>query len=318
MKFLIFFLFPFLLVSCQSPNKKVTHLRGIAHTLPYHIQIGKDLSHHEKKKAKAAIDDTFAEIDTLYNHWNPNSELSLLNQHPAGHALPLSPYLKDVLLLAQSFSLLTEGRYDPTLGTIIQKWKTSLKAGTVPTCLNLPSGWKHFELQNQTITKDCENISFDLDGMIKGYAVDRLIEKLQACGFSDLYVDWGGDIRVTGKHPVGRSWRVLLHSFTTEAEVLSLDNCALASSGDYEQIWQTEKGSFSHILDPLSKQAIKREEHSLAAVTVRAPSCALADALATACMTFPNREAALKWANQLEKQNPEINFWIVSYEPTQD
>ena len=150
--------------------------------------------------------------------------------------------------------------------------------------------------------------------MIKGFAVDCLLEKLWALGFSNTYVEWGGDIRASGEHPEGRPWNILLHFFSKETEVFPLQDCALATSGDYEQIWETESGSYSHIIDPKSKQAIKRRSHSLAAVTVKAPNCALADALATACMTFSSAEEAHTWANKLTEKNPKLTFWIASYD----
>ena len=170
MKWIAFLVLSFLCLSlsCQNSPKRITHLRGLAHTLPYHIQIGQGLSPHEKRLVKALIDETFAEVDQIYNHWNPQSELSKLNQTPAKEKTLLSPALFQVLTLAKNISELTQGRYDPTLGALIASWKENLKEGRLPPSFDTPTGWEHFQFEKQKISKDSETVSLDLDGMIKG------------------------------------------------------------------------------------------------------------------------------------------------------
>ena len=55
-----------------------------------------------------------------------------------------------------------------------------------------------------TIKKKHIDARLDLSGIAKGWAVDKLVEALP----SPCYVDWGGDIKVKGKHPSGRPWVV--------------------------------------------------------------------------------------------------------------
>ena len=139
MRWIALLLLSCLCMHCQSASRRVTHLRGIAHTLPYHIQIGKALSFHEKRKVKALIDETFAEVDRLYNHWNPHSELSKLNQALPHEKVLLSPPLFQVLVTAKNISELTQGRYDPTLGALIVSWKKHLKKRTIAPSSEPPS-----------------------------------------------------------------------------------------------------------------------------------------------------------------------------------
>ena len=58
-----------------------------------------------------------------------------------------------------------------------------------------------------TIKKKHIDARLDLSGIAKGWAVDKLVEALP----SPCYVDWGGDIKVKGKHPSGRPWVVAVH-----------------------------------------------------------------------------------------------------------
>lgn len=309
------------LFSCfgSSRSFSLTHVRGFAYLMPYHIQIGRRLTRLEKEKVEAAIARVFGEIDACYNHWNPNSELSQINEMKVNHRRALSGELGRVLALARDFSLLTEGRFDPTLGAVIRQWKTHLMEGKIPdvqTACTCVSGWENIEIFEKTIRKKRGELFFDLDGMIKGFAIDALVEALCQFGYRHLYVNWAGDLRVVGPHPSGRPWRIQLPSLrknSKERSPLFLSDSALATSGDYMQWWQIGETIYSHIVDPQTKKMRQRKGGSLAAVTVQAPTCALADALATAAMTFDSADEVCSWIEQLKRAQADVDAWALSY-----
>ncbi len=247
-----------LLVGC---NKGPSHFQGVAHGHPYRIQIG---GSPNKALVQSLLGEVFEEVDTLYNHWNPHSLLSLS---------PSSPELQPILSLAHSFCTLTNGWYDPTLRGPIQTFKTQVAH---------PPG-------------------YDLDGMLKGYVIDQIVERLLAQGCKNLYVEWGGDLRVHGKHPSGRPWQILLND-----RVVPLENGALATSGSAEQRWEVDGATYTHIINPFTEEMVKVNEKSIYSVTVRAPTCALADALATACIASGSKTFA-----QAMKEKLPVEFWIV-------
>ncbi len=264
------------LLSCSKPPA-ITHFRGIAHTLPYHIQVAGSLSSREKEQIKRVIDATFEEIDKRYNHWNEYSELSRFNRRGRGKPLPLSEELAEVLREARKITEMTSGRYDPTLGAVIKLWKDALGKGYLPKIGPIATGWSHLRESPEGWVKEDASLAIDLDGMIKGFTVDLLLERL---GYPDLYVDWGGDIRAKG-----REWRILIPSPENKPiAYVNLNGEGLASSGDYLNCWEVEGKRYHHIIDVETLRAGVRREGSIVSVTVRAPSCMLSDALATACM----------------------------------
>lgn len=258
-------------------TKKISSIQGVAHMHPYHIQIGNSLSSKEKKEISKLIDSIFTEIDEVYNHWNPNSELSRNS---------LTPKVQSILSLAHFFSEVTEGLYDPTLGAPIQAFKEEGK---------LPSPFL------ETI--------YDLDGMLKGFTVDLILEKLTEKGYKNLYVEWGGEISTRGSHPKGRPWRILVNQTP-----LDLVNAAIATSGCQEQLWKIDNRIYTHIIDPYSLKMIEVTTNQVHQVTVLAPTCAFADALATACMACGSLENAYALAKKIKHQFPEVDFWITSYD----
>jgi len=265
-----------LLVFLASCSKSNMHFKGVAHTHPYHIQIGHVLSSKEKEQVKEVIAKVFNEVDTMYNHWNPNSLLS---------KEPTSPKLLPILMLAHHYKKLTKGRFDPGLGVQLKLFKTHSK---------LPSGYYPKV--------------YDLDGMLKGFAIDRITSELTEKGYTNMFIEWGGDIRVQGHHPNKRKWKILVDHTPIEVE-----DGAFATSGCEEQMWDIEDTTYTHIIDPLSGAMLKVENGMVHKVTVKAPTCALADALATATMACGNFEDALKFAEEVKEEH-DVAFWIQSWD----
>jgi len=56
-----------LLLLCFSCSKSPTHFKGLAHTHPYHVQLGHLLSSGEKKEVEELLSDIFKEVDRLYS-----------------------------------------------------------------------------------------------------------------------------------------------------------------------------------------------------------------------------------------------------------
>lgn len=122
----------------------------------------------------------------------------------------------------------------------------------------------------------------DLSGIGKGFAADRVGERLRQLGVREFAFELGGEV-VAG----GGDWPVEIERPITGvreiSRTLTLRNRGLATSGNYHQP--------GHIIDPRTGQPVKRPPSS---VTVIAADCATADAWATAlfvlgpdCRNFP-------------------------------
>jgi thiamine biosynthesis lipoprotein len=227
-------------------------------------------------------------------------------------------------------------------------WKQSLEVGIEPEDLILEElqpaiGWNLIQRTTQRTThilsKPHTKMRFNFDGVAKGFCVDRLVEEINAIGYDNLYVEWGGEIRVSGQHPTGRPWRVMVtgiggdHNPAENIEMLELNDQAIATSGDYYQQWKvtssaaktannaktanTDKTTkiYTHIVDTTTLQALEVAPNQIASATVVAPTCALADMLATTCMLFPNAKEASAWAELVQEDIPETQFWIITRNP---
>lgn len=195
----------------------------------------------------------------------------------------------------------SDGRFDPTVGSLIARWKIAFNHGEIPDRENVTGvGWHLIHYDNNFFWKDCDETTLDLCGCAKGYSVDLIVERLMALGYSDLFVSWGGDIRCEGKHPSGRKWTVAIRSGDDGIAACIPLQGAIATSGHLEQHWEADGKTFTHIYNPLTSSAL--EVGSLISVTVKAKTCLEADGLATAAMISPR---------EVEKKNPQAQFWIL-------
>ncbi len=114
---------------------------------------------------------------------------------------------------------------------------------------------------------------FDPSGLVKGWAIDRACSILDSYGYSDFFVDAGGDVQTHGRNAEGGPWRVgVRHPIERDkvACVVLSSGLAVATSGTYE------KGE--HILDPHTG----KPANAFLSFTVAGPDILQADVYATA------------------------------------
>jgi FAD:protein FMN transferase len=129
-------------------------------------------------------------------------------------------------------------------------------------------------------------IELDLGGSAKGFAADLAAELLTPHG--PCAADLGGDLRVHGVH------EVLVPNPVTGmlAEVLELDDDAVATSGIDKRIWwDATRRPTHHLLDPATQRPAWT---GVLSATAKAPTAALAEALAKAAiLSGPNAGRAI-------------------------
>jgi len=316
----------FLFTSCSRNENAVTSFTGTAMTIDYRILIGDPLNDEQISRVRQSIHEAFQEVNNVYNKWNPDSEISKINRMKSNVIINISPQLESFLNDIDEIVKITEGKFDPTIEPLQSLWKSKLQQGTVPqeNEINeiLPAvGWDKIHFKNGLLYKDHDQSSLDLGGVAKGLCVDLLVDKIAACGLKNIYVEWGGEIKVLGEHPAKRPWRIFISSLGDNDPKNAIDfvmlssGQAIATSGDYLQNWTIKDNdhetTYFHIIDSKTGRSLISTSGSIASASIKVPSCALADGLATAAMMFSNKEEAFAWLDQLKEKYPTICYWIV-------
>lgn len=119
----------------------------------------------------------------------------------------------------------------------------------------------------------------DLSSIGKGFAVDRVAERLHERGIDRFVFSLAGEVRAgEGRWPVGIE--APAPDAVRPIRTVELSQQAMATSGNYRQGTPTKEGMISsHILDPATGQPVLRP---LCSVTIIGPDAASASAWATA------------------------------------
>lgn len=330
MKYILPFFCLILLTGCHrsASEKKATAsnelsvYQGVAMTVPYRIEIGKKLEPAKYSEVQSTIDATFDEIDRIYNKWNPDSEISQLNRLGAYEERILSPELTSFLERCDYFVYLSDLRFDPTIEPLQKLWKGHLENHSIPTQAEIDAvqkvvGWDNILIKKNVFVKRHAATELDLGGIAKGYAVDLLTDRIQKLGYKNLYVEWGGEIRASGRHPQGRSWAVYISNLEDlnpehALAYVPLSNQAIATSGDYLQNWTIDGKTYFHVIDPKLGRPLLMTDASIASASCLADDCMTADALATMLLMCQDLEEAKALAERLQRETPHTVFWLMS------
>ncbi len=240
---------------------------------------------------QAALQRAVDEVDTQMSTWQPDSELMRLNRAPLHTWIDMSDGLAHVMSLGLRIGRASGGAFDIGMGDAVQAWgfgPQDADVDRIRSTMATPRRPAHevLDIHGRRVRKQGA-ISLDLNGIAKGYGVDRLAQALRACGIVAGLVGIDGEMRALGLRPDGEAWMVAVEAPDPDRRaphsVLALQDAAVATSGDYRH-WVTVQGHrLSHTMDPQRGAPLVS---SPASVTVVAPTCAEADAWATALMVL--------------------------------
>ncbi len=252
----------------------------------------------DREQALRAIDSAFedvAQLERLMSRFLPESQLNDIARAAGQQAVVIDPALYEVLAYAQAVAAVADGAFDVTMGPLLLLWTKAAASGVLPTAVQLRCARACVGYQALRIERDGPRaallhagMSLDLGAIGKGFAVDCAVECLQAQGYTEGWVNAGGNVRFLG------SW---------EREVAVRDPCqpdqillrlvvereSVSTSANYERAWQIGGHGYGHLLDPRTGWPAS----SSVSVTVLAPSAALADALSTACFVLGPEQGRL-------------------------
>ena len=285
------------IVSCSSsdPNQEPSRFLGPVMGTTWSAVIADKIT--DSKQTQDAIQEELDKVDRLMSNWKDESDVNRFNRQKEGERLIVSSETLYVMEASKQVYTQTEGRFDPTLGPLIELWGFSRKEKLAfPQEEEIQAaikkmGMDHIEWDKYSMWKTKPDVSLNLSAIAKGYGVDAAYERLVQMGFQHFLVEVGGEVRVRGKKNLDTAWRIGIETPNYSSgisrdifAIAQLEEVAMATSGDYRNFFEFEGKNYSHIIDPGSGYPV---ESPIASATVIAPNCTLADALATAFMILP-------------------------------
>ena len=290
MKFLLPFLLLFI-VSCAPSKPTEIIISGQTMGTTYSIKVVKrPETPIDVKALQGEIDDALIQVNALMSTYDPDSELSKLNEAEAGQPFAISEQTEYVLTEAIRLHNLSGGSLDVTVGPLVNLWGfgPDKRAEVIPTKSQLLEiedfvGIDKFELNSGVVTKLHSKLYIDLSTIAKGYGVDVVADIIEGRQINDYLVEIGGEMRVAGKKANGSDWRIAIEKPISNEraiqKIISIGNNAVATSGNYRNYFEQDGIRYSHLIEPTTGYPIT---HNIVSVTVVHASSMTADGLATA------------------------------------
>jgi thiamine biosynthesis lipoprotein len=257
--------------------------------------------------------DLLARIEKSASFYDPDSEV---NRLPRGAWVPVSGELMEMLTVSKRLHEATGGVFDISLGTLKVLWDSTRRSHTMPTEAEIEialrtGGMEKIEILAPLVRISDASLRIDLSGIAKGYAVDRGIELLKASGAVGGMINLGGDIGVFGVSGAdgARKWEIGIQDPRPGGRILGhvlLENEAIATSGDYERFAIVQDRRFGHIFNPKARGF--SAAGAVRSVTIVHPSCAHADALATAVFAM-GAEKGVAYLEQAASASGYLILW---------
>ena len=300
---LIFFLLLF--ASCSQEKSHEDIFEGSAQGTSFRIKSIYSHSFHDNFVSEKDIKKWLSHYNKIASPWDSKSEISKLN---SGDSVNLSPELFELCQIAMEMKYRTNGILDPTLEPMIDGWGFGIN-----------NRYLHYDdtLQVQSLMKLVGNedwlpvsidkwawpksVKLNFMSLAQGHSVDIIIDSLKSRGVSSAFVEVGGQIRAFGTKSSGEDFTVgierpILENNGELQVIIPLNNRALATSGNYRN-YKVDSSSgikFGHTINAFTGWPIQTD---VVSSTTIGPSCAKADALATAFVAMGLNESKL-WLDQ--------------------
>lgn len=281
-------------------------------------------------QSKEAFDQTYAEIKALlkeyhqlydiYKRYEGLQNLCTVNDLKDGvhQVVKVDQKIIDMLLYAKELYILTEGRMNVAMGSVLSIWHRYRAQGledpqnaALPPINKLREAAKHTDIEKMIIDEEESTVyladpemSLDVGALAKGYATEQVARFLEEKGVKGYILNVGGNVRCIDGRPDGELWSVGVEKPDTEETqkpyiaYLKLSDQSLVTSGSYQRYYTVDGVRYHHIIDPDTLMPGER----FRSVSVLCKDSGKADALSTALftMTFEKGKALVEQLEGVE------------------
>ena len=305
--FLLFLLLGTIFIIRHQRNTPYQHNTGYIFGTVYHItyQYDTDLN--------AEILAELNKVDASLSMFNKQSVITRVNNN---QNIEVNDMFTDVFTLAEKISNDTNGAFDITVAPLVNAWGFGFKEGQLPNSKQVDSllslvGLSGIHIEGDKLTKDNPLSILDFSAIAKGYGVDRAAQVLRSHNIKNFMVEIGGEVVTEGLNEKGEAWRIGINkpdddstSTNTELQdIISLSDKAIATSGNYRNYYIKDGRKIAHTINPRTGYPAQQD---ILSSTVMAPTCAEADAFATAFMVL-----GLQEAKQVLQKQPSLEAYFI-------
>lgn len=260
-------------------------------------------------KAESIVKTALGLLDKLEEKLSAHiksSEISKINEMAGKRAVKVSNDTYNVVSKAVEYAELSQGRFDPTIGPVVDLWGIGTKEQNIPNGKELGKKKKLVNYKQVRLYPEAkkvklmkEGMKLDVGGIAKGYAADKVIDLFKEKGVPKAFISLGGNVSVLGTKADGSAWKVGIQDPKEgRGKVMAsveLKNKTVVTSGNYERYFMKNGVRYHHILNPNTGRPAR---NGVISSTIVADSSFDADALSTVVYIMGVKEG-LKLINDL-------------------
>lgn len=251
------------------------------------------------------------EYEALFSARMEGSDIARINES-AGRPVEVDPRTAQILAAALDFGQQSQGRFDITIGSVSLLW--DFENAVRPSDEAIAEAVRHVDytcvgLKGTTVTLADPKAKIDLGGIAKGWIASQMVNALVKAGATGGIVSLGTSSNVLfGSKPSGEPWRMGLRdpsgSLSSLMGVIDLRECAVTSSGLYDQRFEADGVTYWHILDPATGMPAITD---MLGDTIICDDPMTGDALSTMCFIMGKSEASA-W---LAEKHPDVKAMFI-------
>ena len=258
----------------------------------------------------------------IYNSYEGMNNLKTINENAGIAPVEVEGEIIDLLNLSKEMYAQTNGKVNVAMGSVLSIWHDYREHGVadpenaiLPELEELQEASEYTDMNQVIIDEEASTVyleqpqmSLDVGGIGKGYAVQKAAEYARELGMENLLLSVGGNVCAIGTKMDGSRWTVGIQTPNFEdvkqyAGKVLVKNCSVVTSGNYQRYYTVNGKRYCHIIDP---NTLMPAEY-FASVSIIAEDSGVADALSTAIYNMPLEEG-ISYVNMLE--NVEA-MWIL-------
>jgi thiamine biosynthesis lipoprotein len=225
-------------------------------------------------------------VDCKFSRYRDDSVVHALNTS-GGRPLRVDAETARLLDYGAALWRLSEGRFDLTSGVLRHAWSfdegpVRAEPAQIPALMQRV-GWQRVRWEPPELMLPA-GMEIDFGGIGKEYAVDRVAEWIAVRSDIPVLVNFGGDLRCSGRPPRAGAWKVGIESIERAGAAvrrIELASGALATSGDAKRHIEIDGVRYGHIFDARTGWPARGAPRS---ITVAAETCSQAGSYSTLAM----------------------------------
>jgi thiamine biosynthesis lipoprotein len=229
-------------------------------------------------------------LEAELSRYDPDSALSRLNEAAGAGPQTVPPALGQIVADSVELSRRTRGSFDVSVGPLVELWTRAARRGRTPSDVELARARARVGSERLVVSVDAGTVvlepgmSIDLGGIAKGWALDRMRERLRARGIERALLSFGhSSILAVGAPPGASGWRILLQDGEgSYAGIVTLRDATLSVSGSFGRVSRIGGRDYGHVIDPRTGEPLTEGRQA----AVLAPTGASAEALSKALLVL--------------------------------